>query len=94
VRPLVFICSGRLLTTCRLLTKLGCVVHTAKDGRECVDMVLNANAHTYDLICLDNFMPVMTGEEAVKEIRSHERDDFVVGCTGASLLHRLCAAAD
>ncbi|KAJ7094271.1 hypothetical protein C8R44DRAFT_645383 [Mycena epipterygia] len=69
----------------KLLTKLGCVVHTAKDGRECVDMVLGADPYTYDLICLDNFMPVMTGEEAVKEIRSNDRDDFVVGCTGNAL---------
>ncbi|KAJ6610696.1 hypothetical protein B0H10DRAFT_2224748 [Mycena sp. CBHHK59/15] len=69
----------------KLLTKLGCVVHAAKDGRECVDMVLGAEAHTYDLICLDNFMPVMTGEDAVKEIRANDRDDFIVGCTGNAL---------
>ncbi|KAJ7765299.1 hypothetical protein B0H16DRAFT_1883289 [Mycena metata] len=69
----------------KLLKKLGCVVHTAKDGRECVDMVLGAKPNTYDLVCLDNFMPVMTGEEAVKEIRSHDRDDFIVGCTGNAL---------
>ncbi|KAJ7814065.1 hypothetical protein B0H13DRAFT_2684206 [Mycena leptocephala] len=69
----------------KLLTKLGCVVYTARDGRECVDMVLGADPHTYDLICLDNFMPVMTGEDAVKEIRANDRDDFVVGCTGNAL---------
>ncbi|KAJ7471487.1 hypothetical protein B0H11DRAFT_1867672 [Mycena galericulata] len=69
----------------KLLTKLGCVVHTAKDGRECVDMVLGKDPFTYDLICLDNFMPVMTGEEAVKEIRANNRADFVVGCTGNAL---------
>jgi CheY-like chemotaxis protein len=69
----------------KLLTKLGCVVHTAKDGKECVDMVLNAEPYTYDLICLDNFMPVMTGEDAVKEIRANDRDDFIVGCTGNAL---------
>ncbi|KAJ7679109.1 hypothetical protein DFH06DRAFT_505302 [Mycena polygramma] len=69
----------------KLLTKLGCVVHTAKDGKECVDMVLAAEPYTYDLICLDNFMPVMTGEDAVKEIRGHDRDDFIVGCTGNAL---------
>lgn len=34
---------------------------------------------TYDLICLDNFMPILTGEETVRELRSHDRDDFVVG---------------
>ncbi|KAJ7649885.1 hypothetical protein FB45DRAFT_730336 [Roridomyces roridus] len=69
----------------KLLTKLGCVTHTAKDGRECVDMVLAGEPYTYDLICLDNFMPVMTGEEAVKELRANERDEFVVGCTGNAL---------
>ncbi|KAJ7143295.1 hypothetical protein C8R43DRAFT_1014992 [Mycena crocata] len=69
----------------KLLTKLGCVVQTAKDGRECVDMVLGSDPYTYDLICLDNFMPVMTGEEAVKEIRTNERLDFIVGCTGNAL---------
>ncbi|KAJ7738359.1 hypothetical protein B0H16DRAFT_96667 [Mycena metata] len=74
----------RMLSS-KLLTKLGCVVHTAKDGQECVNMVLGAVPHTYDLICLDNFMPVMTGEDAVKEIRAHARDDFVVGCTGNAL---------
>ncbi|KAK7033443.1 histidine kinase domain-containing protein [Favolaschia claudopus] len=74
----------RILSS-KLLTKLGCVVHTAKDGKECVDMVLGAEPHTYDLVCLDNFMPVMTGEDAVKELRAHDRDDFIVGCTGNAL---------
>ncbi|KAJ7185258.1 hypothetical protein C8R46DRAFT_1059909 [Mycena filopes] len=69
----------------KLLTKLGCVVHTAKDGQECVDMVMGAEPHTYDLVCLDNFMPVMKGEEAVREIRTRDRDDFIVGCTGNAL---------
>ncbi|KAJ7826332.1 hypothetical protein B0H13DRAFT_2374478 [Mycena leptocephala] len=46
---------------------------------------VGADPHTYDLICLDNFMPVMTGEDAVKEIRANDRDDFVVGCTGNAL---------
>ncbi|KAF8166128.1 CheY-like superfamily, partial [Mycena galopus ATCC 62051] len=69
----------------KFLTKLRCVVHTAKDGKECVDMVLGAEPHTYDLICLDNFMPVMTGEDAVKEIRANDRDDFIVGYTNNAL---------
>ncbi|KAJ7196860.1 hypothetical protein GGX14DRAFT_375677 [Mycena pura] len=69
----------------KLLRRLGCVVHTAEDGRQCVDMVLKATPHTYDLICLDNFMPVMTGEEAAKELRANDRNDFIVGCTGNAL---------
>ncbi|KAJ7738372.1 hypothetical protein B0H16DRAFT_1891390 [Mycena metata] len=71
--------------TVRLLTKLGCVVQIAKDGRECLDLVLSKPPHAYDMICLDNFMPVTTGEEAVRELREHGRDDFVVGCTGNAL---------
>ncbi|KAJ7738390.1 hypothetical protein B0H16DRAFT_1424929 [Mycena metata] len=74
----------RLLSS-KLLTKLGCVVQLAKDGRECLDMVLSKPPHAYDMICLDNFMPVMTGEEAIRELREHGRDDFVVGCTGNAL---------
>lgn len=69
----------------KLLTKLGCVVDTASDGKECLEMILGPNAKSYDLICLDNFMPEMTGEEAVRELRAQERDDFVVGCTGNAL---------
>ncbi|KAJ7725283.1 hypothetical protein DFH07DRAFT_758711 [Mycena maculata] len=69
----------------KLLSKLGCTVHTAKDGRECIDLVLGKDPFTYDLICLDNFMPIMTGEEAVKELRANERYDFVAGCTGNAL---------
>ncbi|KAF7327913.1 Histidine kinase domain-containing protein [Mycena kentingensis (nom. inval.)] len=69
----------------KLLTKLGCIVQTAKDGQECVDMVLASAPYTFDLICLDNFMPEKTGEEAVKEIRAQGREEFVVGCTGNAL---------
>ncbi|KAJ7854135.1 hypothetical protein B0H13DRAFT_2358617 [Mycena leptocephala] len=82
--PLLVLVVDDDAVTRRTVLKLGCVVHTAKDGKECVDMVLGADPHTYDLICLDNFMPVMTGEDAVKEIRANDRDDFVVGCTGSS----------
>lgn len=42
-------------------------------------MVLGPPPRTYDLICLDNFMPHVTGEEAVRELRENKRDDYVVG---------------
>ncbi|KAJ7119898.1 hypothetical protein C8R43DRAFT_1241693 [Mycena crocata] len=44
-----------------------------------------SDPYNYDLICLDNFMPVMTGQEAVKELRANKRLDFIVGYTGLSL---------
>ncbi|KAG7091392.1 hypothetical protein E1B28_010430 [Marasmius oreades] len=70
----------------RWLSLRGCVVHTAKDGMECLEILLSPEAPNYDFVSLDNFMPGMTGEEAVKEIRNAGRDDiFVVGCTGNAL---------
>ncbi|KDQ54456.1 hypothetical protein JAAARDRAFT_696446 [Jaapia argillacea MUCL 33604] len=74
----------------RMLTKLGCVVDTAADGQECLDILLKPPPDgnplpTYDLISLDNHMPIMTGEEAVRHLRSLGRTDLVVGCTGNAL---------
>ena len=46
----------------RMLTKLGCVVETADDGRKCLDILLGAttedNPRHFDMISLDNAMPV------------------------------------
>jgi len=39
----------------------------------------------FDLISLDNAMPVMTGQQAVRELRAQGRNDFVVGATGNAL---------
>ncbi|KAF9262589.1 hypothetical protein L218DRAFT_929000 [Marasmius fiardii PR-910] len=70
----------------RWLSLRGCVVHTAKDGKECLDKLLSPEAPKYDFVSLDNYMPGMTGEEAVKEIRRVGRHDiFVIGCTGNAL---------
>ncbi|KAJ8095906.1 hypothetical protein PM082_015127 [Marasmius tenuissimus] len=51
-------------------------------GRSVWILLLSPDAPDYDLVTLDNYMPVMTGEEAVKEIRNAGKDVFVVGCTG------------
>ncbi|KAJ3794332.1 hypothetical protein GGU11DRAFT_322793 [Lentinula aff. detonsa] len=73
-------------TMTRSLQKKGCIVYTARDGKECLDLVLGPDARTYDLISLDNDMPVMTGEDAVRGMREAGRHDiFVVGCTGNAL---------
>jgi CheY-like chemotaxis protein len=70
----------------RMLTKLGCHIDTASDGQQALDMVLGGDPdRPYDFISLDNYMPVMTGEEAVKELRERGRKDLVVGCTGTAL---------
>jgi len=63
----------------RLLQMNGCVVDVAKDGQECLDMLLGPTAKTYDLVSMDNHMPVKTGEEAVREIRQAGNEIFIVG---------------
>ncbi|KAJ8094330.1 hypothetical protein PM082_006870 [Marasmius tenuissimus] len=85
---LVLVVDDDPLTRKMLSRSLGfrnCTVHTAQDGKECVDLLLSPDAPDYDLVTLDNYMPVMTGEEAVKEIRNAGKDVFVVGCTGNAL---------
>lgn len=49
-----------LLAVHRTLSKQGCVVETASDGQECLDLLLK-QGRRYDLITLDNFMPNVSG---------------------------------
>ena len=39
----------------------------------------------FDMVSLDNAMPIMTGQAAVKRFRAKGRMDFVVGATGNAL---------
>lgn len=75
----------------RMLTRLGCTVETASDGQEALDILLGGvsaehpmgtQPRYFDLVSLDNAMPVMTGETAVKRLRALGRKDFIVGCVG------------
>ncbi len=52
------------------------VCNSVENGKEAVEAVKNAiekNEH-YDFICLDITMPIMTGLEALKEIREMEKN--------------------
>ncbi|KAK7029538.1 hypothetical protein VNI00_014415 [Paramarasmius palmivorus] len=70
----------------RYLKGRGCIVHTASDGKEALDRVLSEDAPEYDIISMDNDMPHMTGEDAVREIRRAGKDDlFIIGVTGSAL---------
>ena len=53
-----------------LLSKLGCVVEKASNGKIAVEMVNKkiSKENKYDLILMDANMPVMNGYEAAKEI--------------------------
>jgi DNA-binding response OmpR family regulator len=55
-------------------------VDTAIDGQHFLDVMTNpSNPKTYDLITLDNYMPVLSGEQAIQKFRELGRTEFVVG---------------
>ena len=62
--------------------------HIAVNGKEAVEAVriaLEAKEH-YDLICLDIMMPVMDGQQALREIRNIEEAQGVFSSDGAKIV--------
>ena len=70
-----------------LLRKLGHVSVTVENGRDCLTALANGS---FDLVLMDIQLPVMNGEEALKEIRQQEQGTFrhqlVIALTAYSLL--------
>lgn len=70
----------------RLMVRLGCVATTAENGQVALDLILARDENddegedatkqvNYDLICLDNAMPICSGPEVVQRIRALGRSD-------------------
>lgn len=51
------------------------IIDEARNGKEAVDRIRDAEEGTYDLVFMDISMPVMKGDEATMEIRKIERKD-------------------
>jgi CheY-like chemotaxis protein len=62
----------------------GYTVHKATNGREAVDL---ARAHHPDLILMDMMMPVVSGYEAVGELKADEatKDIVIVGLSAKAM---------
>lgn len=50
-----------------ILDSIGCRVSMAENGKDALEQL---DAHDFDLIIMDNRMPVMTGIEAIAKIRA------------------------
>lgn len=52
-----------------VLGAMGFDVDRAENGQECIDILVEAPAHTYDAILMDVQMPIMNGYDAARAIR-------------------------
>jgi CheY-like chemotaxis protein len=72
--------TRRLMT--RMLQRLGADVSNAENGQSALDAIAT---NDFDVVFLDNQMPLMSGVEAVRVLRARGSQLFVVGCTGNAL---------
>ncbi len=79
-----------------LLTKLGCAVEKASNGKIAVEMVmerLKSDEPMYDIVFMDANMPVMSGYDAAKMIKQDPHLTVPIVCVSAqdSIKHQaLC----
>ena len=64
------------LIAIEMLSKMGCVIEEAENGRQAVEILTNAAPGYYDLVFMDVQMPVLDGCSVTKEIRALGRPDL------------------
>lgn len=62
--------------------------HIAVNGKEAVDAfrIATESGACYDLICMDILLPVMNGEEAVRQIRAIEESRGILSTSGVRII--------
>lgn len=62
--------------------------HVAVNGREAVEAIKSSLAakDPYDLVCLDIMMPLMDGQETLREIRAAEAEAGIHGLDGVKVV--------
>jgi signal transduction histidine kinase len=75
----------------RMISRMGHDCETANDGREGVDKIQDAvtSGHPFDILFIDNEMPVLTGLEAIKELRSKKINIKIVSISGSETVNTL-----
>mmetsp|Transcript_24831 Transcript_24831/g.41380 ORF Transcript_24831/g.41380 Transcript_24831/m.41380 type:complete len:896 (-) Transcript_24831:188-2875(-) len=70
----------------RTLQPLCRSIDHAKDGLEGVNKVVHAVAggDPYDVVVIDNYMPVLTGHESIKAMRDRGHVGVILACTGST----------
>ena len=68
----------------RMLKRAGVNVEIAQNGKNAVDRYLE-NDNKYDMIFMDLQMPVMSGYEAAKIIREHDKDIPIIAISAAAM---------
>lgn len=64
-----------LMITEKILERKGCIIETAMDGAEAVDIFKASETGSFDIIITDIRMPIMDGLEETRKIRALKRSD-------------------
>jgi CheY-like chemotaxis protein len=67
---------------------------TAKTGRMNAMLSTDTNDESFDIIIMDNLMPIMCGDEATRRIRELGFEGLMLGLTGCSLAEDMSSFAN